>query len=155
MIIPYSEIQEILNESYIDSGEEILVKHSVYKGEREFALVLIEQCMCLLNRQDVNDKFIIQYLQGLLALTVPENKHYEFFLNTFVPETDIKTKALSNEKLSMYDIAVLKELMQTNMAEYTMKGEYQKCCYSAMIAFFQTAYCILEKKLIFTLNTLI
>lgn len=146
MIIPYSEIQEILNGSYIDNGEEILVKHSVYKGEREFALVLIEQCMCLLNRQDVNDKFIIQYLQGLLALTVPENKHYESFLNTFVPETDIKAKALSGEKLSTYDIAVLKELMQTNMAEYTMKGEYQKCCYSAMIAFFQTAYCILEKK---------
>ncbi len=28
MIIPYSEIQEILNGSYIDNGEEILVKHS-------------------------------------------------------------------------------------------------------------------------------
>ena len=26
MIIPYSEIQEILNGSYIDNGEEILVK---------------------------------------------------------------------------------------------------------------------------------
>lgn len=149
MIIPYSEIQEILDGSYIDNGEEILVKHSVYKREREFALVLIEQCMCLLNRQDVNDKFVIQYLQGLLALTVPENKHYETFLNTFVPETDIKAKALSGEKLSMYHIAALKELMQTNMAEYTMKGEYQKCCYSAMIAFFQTAYCILEKKIDF------
>ena len=93
--------------------------------------------------------FVIQYLQGLLALTVPENKHYETFLNTFVPETDIKAKALSGEKLSMYDIAALKELIQTNMAEYTMKGEYQKCCYSAMIAFFQTAYCILEKKIDF------
>ncbi len=30
MIIPYSEIQEILNGSYIDNGEEILVKHSAF-----------------------------------------------------------------------------------------------------------------------------
>ncbi|RKI21130.1 hypothetical protein D7V82_22130 [bacterium 1xD8-6] len=27
-----------------------------------------------------------------------------------------------------------------------MKGEYQRCCYAAMLAFFQTAYCILEKR---------
>ena len=99
MIIPYSEIQEILNGSYTDNGEEILVKHSVYNGEREFALVLIAQCMCLLNRPNVNDKFVIQYLQGLLTLTTPENKHYEDFLNTFVPETSLKEKALAGEKL--------------------------------------------------------
>lgn len=43
MIIPYNEIQEILNGSYIDNGEKILTKHSVFNGEREFALVLIEQ----------------------------------------------------------------------------------------------------------------
>lgn len=149
MIIPYSEIQEILNGSYTDNGEEILVKHSVYNGEREFALVLIAQCMCLLNRPNVNDKFVIQYLQGLLTLTTPENKHYEDFLNTFVPETSLKEKALAGEKLSSYDIAIIKELMQSNMAEYTMKGEYQRCCYSAMIAFFQTTYCLLEKRVDF------
>lgn len=149
MIIPYSEIQEILKGSYTDTSEEILVKHSVYNGEREFALVLIEQCMCLLNRSDVNDKFVIQYLQGLLTLTTPGNKHYEDFLNTFVPEVPLKEKALAGEKLSSYDVSVIRELMQSNMAEYTMKGEYQKCCYSAMIAFFQTAYCILEKRLDF------
>ena len=146
MIIPYSEIQEILKGSYIDDGEQILVKHSVYKGEREFAIVLIERCMGLLSKEPVNDKFIVQYLQGLLSLTNPENKHYEAFLNTFVPDSPLKEKALDGERLSLSDIAVIKELMQTNMAEYTMKGEYQRCCYAAMLAFFQTAYCILEKK---------
>ena len=45
VIIPYSEIHEILNGSYIDDGEEILTKHSAFNSEREFALVLIEQCM--------------------------------------------------------------------------------------------------------------
>lgn len=50
IIIPYSEIQETLKGSYIDDGKEILVKHSIYKGEREFALALIERCMGLLNK---------------------------------------------------------------------------------------------------------
>ena len=55
MIIPYSEIHEILNGSYIDDGEEILTKHSAFNGEREFALVLIEQCMGLLSREVINE----------------------------------------------------------------------------------------------------
>lgn len=146
MIIPYSEIKEIIKGCYIDDGEEILVKHSVYKGEREFALVLIERCMGLLRKEPINDRFIVQYLQGLLALTTPENNHYEAFLNRFVSEVELKEKAMRGEKLSAIDIAVIRELMQTNMAEYTMKGEYESCCYAAMLAFFQTAFCILEKR---------
>ena len=146
MIIPHNEIQGILKRSYIDDGEKILTKHSIYNGEREFALVLIEQCMGLLGKDPINDKFIVQYLQGLLSLTNPENKHYEEFLNVFVPETSLKEKALDGEKLSLSDISVIKELMRSNMAEYMMKNEYQRCCYSAMLAFFQTTYCILEKK---------
>lgn len=147
MIITYNEIQEILRGSYIDDGEEILVKHSVHKGEREFALVLLERCMGLLSKEHINDKFIVQYLQGLLSLTDPKTKHYEVFLNTFVMDKSIKEKALDGEKLSLSDIAIIRELMQANMAEYTMKGEYQRCSYAAMLAFFQTAYCILEKKM--------
>jgi hypothetical protein len=80
-------------------------------------------------------------------LTNPEAKHYEAYLNAFVLEDALREKALSAERLRPNDIAVIKELMQTNMAEYTMKGEYQSCCYSAMLAFFQTAYCILVKKI--------
>lgn len=99
-------MQEILNGSYIDDGEKILTKHSVFNGEREFALVLIEQCMGLLSRDVINDKFIVQYLQGLLALTNPESKHYENFLKTFSPEPLLIQKSLNGEKLSLGDIAV-------------------------------------------------
>ena len=38
------------------------------------------------------------------------------------------------------------------MAEYTMKGEYEQCCYTAMLAFFQTAYCILVKDINFSIK---
>lgn len=152
MIIPYNEIKELLKGCYIDDGDKIFVKHSVYNGEREFALVLLEQCIGLLSRDSVNDYFVVQYLQGLLALTNPETKHYEDFLNMFIDDEEVKEKALSREKLRTNDIAVIKELMQTNMEEYTMKGEYQSCCYSAMLAFFQTAYCILLKKFDFAIK---
>lgn len=105
-----------------------------------------------MSRDIINDRFIVQYLQGLLALTNPESKHYENFLTAFSPEPSLIQKSLDGEKLSLGDIAVVKELMQANMAEYTMKGEYQRCCYSAMLAFFQTAYCILTKKIDFFIN---
>lgn len=105
-------------------------------GEREFTLVLLAQCIGLLNTESINDKFLVQYLQGLLALTNPESKHYEAYLNTFVDDTSTREKALTGERLRQNDIAIIKELMHTNIAEYTMKGEYQRCCYSAMLAFF-------------------
>lgn len=147
MIIPYSEIKELSNGCYIDVGDEILVKHSVYTGERDFALVLIEKCLGLLGREEINDNFIVQYLQGLLAITLPGNTHYIDFLDTFVKDEKKVNEAMQGEKLHANDIAVIKELMQTNMAEYTMKGEYQRCCYSAIVAFFLTAYCILMKNI--------
>lgn len=149
MIIPYSEIQEILKDCYVNDGEKLRVKHPVYNGEREFAIAQIEMCMGLLSKDPINDKFIVQYLQGLLSLTNPQNNYYEAFLNIFIEDDSLKRKALSGEKLSESEIAIIKELMQTNMAEYTMKGEYQQCCYAAMLAFFQTAYCILEKRIKF------
>ena len=152
MIIPYNKIQAILKGCYIDDGEKILVKHSVYNGERAFALVLLEQCMGLLSRESINDKYIVQYLRGLLTLTNQEAKHYEAFLNGFVSDPSARKKALDGKKLSQNERIVLKELMQTNMAEYITKGEYQQCCYAAMLAFFQTAYCILEKNISFCIN---
>ena len=139
MIIPYSEIQEILKDCYVNDGKKLRVKHSVYNGEREFAIAQIEMCMGLLSEEAINDKFIVQYLQGLLSLTNPESNHYEAFLNIVSEDDSLKEKALTGEKLSENEIAIVRELMQTNMAEYTMKGEYQRCCYTAMLAFFQTA----------------
>lgn len=62
-------------------------------GEPEFTLVLLAQCIGLLNRESINDKFLVQYLQGLLALTNPESKHYEAYLNTFVDDTSTREKA--------------------------------------------------------------
>ena len=147
MIIPYSEIQEILKDCYVNDGKKLRVKHSVYNGEREFAIAQIEMCMGLLSEEPINDKFIVQYLQGLLSLTNPESNHYEAFLNIVSEDDSLKEKALTGERLSENEIAIVRELMQTNMAEYTMKGEYQRCCYTAMLAFFQTAYCILEKRI--------
>lgn len=93
--------------------------------------------MGLLSEEPINDKFIVQYLQGLLSLTNPESNHYEAFLNIVSEDDSLKEKALTGERLSENEIAIVRELMQTNMAEYTMKGEYQRCCYTAMLAFFK------------------
>lgn len=94
MIIPYSEIQEILKDCYVNDGKKLRVKHSVYNGEREFAIAQIEMCMGLLSEEPINDKFIVQYLQGFLSLTNPESNHYEAFLNIVSEDDSLKEKAL-------------------------------------------------------------
>lgn len=81
MIIPCGEIHEILKGCYTIEGKRILIKHSLYKGEREFAIALIEECMGLLSEKEINDKFVIQYLQGLISLATPHSKQYEMFCN--------------------------------------------------------------------------
>ena len=146
MIIPYNEIKELSKNCYVDYGDEICVCHSAEDGEREFALMLIAKCLGLLSRESINDKFIVQYLQSLISLTNPENNHYKWFLDNFIRDTEKCQKALNGEQLTEYDKPILKELMLSNIGEYTMKGEYQSCCYSAMYAFFLTVYCILRKK---------
>ncbi len=154
MIITYNEIKELTKGCYIDDGDEILVKHSVYNGEREFALVLIEMCLGLLSREKINDNFIVQYLQGLIALTMPDSKYYEDYLSSFVDDIKKREQALKGERLRDNDIALIKEMMQSNLGEYTMKGEYQSCCYSAMQAFFITTYCILLKNIDFNITNI-
>jgi len=145
IIITRQEIQELTQECFTDNGDKIFVKHSVADGEKAFALVLIENCLALLKRNDINDNFIIQYMQGLLSLSNSQSRHYEEYLHTFITSRDIQTTSLKKEHLSVQDRRVLKELMTSNLAEYATKNEYQSCCYSAMNVLFLTAYCILLK----------
>lgn len=152
IIIPYSEIEELTKGCYIDDGDEIFIKHNVLDGEKAFAFVLIEKCLGLIQRENINDMFIVQYLQGLLALSNPERNHYKEYLSAFIEDPKTQNAALNKEKLSIQDKRVLKELMGSNITEYTMKGEYQSCCYSAMRAFFLTAYCILLKNIDFNIG---
>ena len=81
-------------------------------------------CLGLLNRDDINDNFVVQYLQGLMTLTTPDNKHYENYLTSFVDDVQMREQALQGDKLRKNDISVIKELIQSNLAEYLMKGEY-------------------------------
>lgn len=152
VIIPYQEIREITKDCYLDDGDEIWVKHDVCDGEKAFSLVLIEKCLGLLQRSEINDNFIIQYLQGLVSLGTENNHHYKDYLDVFVDKKELRSLALERKKLSTREMLVLKELMTSNLAEYTMKGEYQSCCYSAMRAFFLTAYCILSKNIDFNIG---
>lgn len=146
MIIPYSEIQEILKDCYVNDGKKLRVKHSVYNGEREFAIAQIEMCMGLLSEEPINDKFIVQYLQGLLSLTNPESNHYEAFLNIVSEDDSLKEKALTGEKLSENEIAIVRELMQTNMAEYTMKGGVSTVLLYSYACFFSNSILYIGKK---------
>lgn len=151
-IITYSEITEYLKDCYTDTGEQIICKHGVFTGEKDFALCLIEQILGLLNRADKNDKFIIQYLQGLLTLSQKDNTHYSDYLNVFAPNEEIKRIAIQGSRLTTQDRRVLEETMHSNLGEYITKGDYQSCCYTAMKAFLIAAYCILIKEIQFQIG---
>ena len=147
IIIPHTEIKELTKNCYINDGEEILTAHNPIDGEKAFALVLIEKCIGLLKEDNINDELIVQYLQGLISLTQDNVSYYTYYLNTYIKNKLAIDNALSKEKLSIQNKHALKELMGCNIAEYETKGEYQSCCYSAMEAFFLTAYCILVKNI--------
>lgn len=154
VIITESEIIEYTKKMFIDDGKIIIGKHNVFKGERDFALCMIEQTVGLLERTKINDEFVIQYLQGLISLSHDELNHYEKYLKAFSPNSKITEIAMQGEKLSKQDKRVLAEIMKSNLAEYTMKGEYQSCCYSAMKAFLIAAYCILFKDINFCIGSI-
>ena len=151
-IITYSEISEYIENYYTDTDDRIVGKHGAFTGEKDFALCMIEQIIGLLNRPIKNDKFIIQYLQGLMALSQKNSSHYEDYLSAFAPTQETKARAMQGSRLSEQDRRVLEETMRSNLCEYTMKGEYQSCCYSAMQAFLIAAYCILIKGIDFQIG---
>lgn len=81
LTITYREIEERCKEMYWEDWEdwEIVTKHSLYKGEKEFAMCMIANILALLEKESKNDNFIIQYLQGLCSLSETDSKEYNFF----------------------------------------------------------------------------
>lgn len=154
VIITYQEIKKLIGNVYSDDGVQIICKHDPFMGEKSFALCMIGNILALLDREVVNDKFLIHYFQGLLALSNTESQHYENFLDEFASNDEIKENALKGEKLTVQDKRVLEEIFQSNLGEYTAKSDYQKCCYSAMRAFSIAAYCILLKDISFHVGSI-
>lgn len=154
IIITENEIEEYTRKMFTDDGKTIIAQHKVFNGEKDFALCMIEQTLGLLERTKINDEFVIQYLKGLVYLSQDELHHYKEYLKAFVRKDRVIEIAIQGEKLSKQDKRVLSEIMRTNLAEYTMKGEYQSCCYSAMKAFLITAYCILLKDVNFCIGSI-
>ncbi|WP_217077763.1 hypothetical protein [Clostridium baratii] len=152
-IITNREIEELCKKMYSDDGD-IVVRHNCLKGEKEFAMCMIANILALLERDSINDEFIIQYLQGLVALSKDNSKEYQNFLKLVNTDENTIKKALDGEKLSNVERKVLAEMMMSNLAEYTFKSDSQICCYSAMKVFFITTYCILNKNIDFDIESI-
>jgi len=153
LTITYREIYERCKGLYWDDGE-IVVKHACFKGEKEFAMCMIANILALLERESINDEFIIYYLQDLIDLSKENSNCYEEFLKLFSTNDNIIGSALSGERLSKYERKLLKEMMMSNLGEYMMKSNYQSCCYSAMKNFFITTYCILCNNIDFDIEAI-
>ena len=106
VIITYREIKELCKNMYFDDGE-ITVMHSCFKGEKEFALCMIAKILALLERDTINDEFIIQYLQGLVALSKCDSNEYENFLKIVDADENTTKKSLNGEKLSNIDRKII------------------------------------------------
>lgn len=142
LMITYREIEERCKGMYWDDWE-IVTKHNPYKGEKEFAMCMIANILALLERESINDDFIIKYLQTLIGLSKVDSNEYDVFLKIMSTDNNAKINALAGKRLSKYERKLLAEMMMSNLGEYMMKGEYQSCCYSAMKVFLITTYCIL------------
>lgn len=142
LIITDLEIEERCKELYWEDWE-IVTKHGCDGGEKEFAMCMIETILALLDKEKINDEFIIQYLKGLISLSKYNSDEYKLCLEIKGFDEESKENALKGQRLSKYERRLLSEMMKSNLAEYMMKGNYQNCCYSAMKVFMLTTYCIL------------
>lgn len=142
LIITDNEIEERCKGLYWEDWE-IVTRHGCDGGEKEFAMCMIETILALLDREEINDNYIIQYLSGLISLSKDDSDEYELCLRVKGFDEDTKKKALKGQRLSRYERKLLAETMRSNLGEYLMKGNYQNCCYSAMKVFLITTYCIL------------
>lgn len=156
LTITYREIEERCKGMYWDDWDdwEIVTKHNPYKGEKEFAMCMIANILALLERESINDDFIIKYLQTLIGLSKVNSSEYDVFLKMMSTDNNTKINALSGKKLSKYERKLLAEMMMSNLGEYMMKGEYQSCCYSAMKVFLITTYCILCNDIEFDIESI-
>lgn len=153
LMITYREIEERCKGMYWDDWE-IVTKHNPYKGEKEFAMCMIANILALLERESINDDFIIKYLQTLTALSKVDSNEYDVFLKMMSTDNNAKINALAGKRLSKYERKLLAEMMMSNLGEYMMKGEYQSCCYSAMKVFLITTYCILCNDIEFDIESI-
>lgn len=153
LIITYREIKERCKGMYWDDCE-IVTKHNPYNGEKEFAMCMIANILALIEREIINDDFIIKYLQTLMALSQVDSNEYDVFLKMMDTDNNTIISALSGEKISKYERKLLAEMMTSNLGEYMMKGNYQTCCYSAMKVFLITTYCILCSNIDFDIETI-
>ncbi|MDK0710395.1 hypothetical protein P5E62_14595 [Clostridium perfringens] len=153
LTITYREIEEYCKGIFFEDWE-IITKHNCLKGEKAFAMCMIEYILASIEKEHVNDKFVIQFLQSLISLSKIDSNEYEVFLKMINLESTTIKRSLSGKKLSEYERKLLREMMMSNLSEYTMKSNYQNCCYSAMKVFLVTTYCILCNNIDFDIEAI-
>ena len=143
IIITEREIAECTKQMFLDCGDEIISKHDPTSGERNFSLCIIEQCVALLDREEINDERLIIYAKSMIAVSNQEMNEYNVFLNSVYKDKKVLEKAHEGTKLTADERRLIHEMMLSNLGEYTMKSDDQLCCYTAMKAFLVGLYCIL------------
>lgn len=147
IIITESEIEEYTKNIFYNCRDEIIGKHNPTHGEKDFVLCMIEQCLGLLEREKIDDQRLIIFTNSMISLANEPIKEYDVFLDMIYNDPIVKEQAHKGKLLSYIDRKILDEMMQSNLAEYLMKGEYQNCCYTAMKTFLIALYCLLVKEI--------
>lgn len=145
IIIDEEEINGYITNMFFDYTDVIMGRNSPLDGEKAFVLCILEQIAGLLARSTKDDNMIIRHTNNLLCVANESMLEYHDYLNLFAPNDNLRQKAIQSPRLTRSERKILRELMESNRNEYLMKSDYQECCYSAMIAFVYSAYCIIKK----------
>ena len=130
IVITEREIREYTKEMFSDKDGKIVCKHNPIKGEKDFLLCMLEQCVALLNRDTIADDTIIEYLRSMISVSNQASTEYDIYLNAMFSEQAVKDRAHSGTQLTPNERRITYELMLSNLSEYTMKSDNQLCCYT-------------------------
>ncbi|QAA32170.1 hypothetical protein [Clostridium manihotivorum] len=152
-MIDWKPINEKVDGEYLDNVVGIIPRHNYITGLKNYVLATLEQLIGNLSRLNINDDMIKFLCSSLYSVAQRGSDRYfevikEVHQIACIEENleDIITKiknTYQNNTLTDPEAIILSEIASMNYNEYLMKGDYQRCDYSAMLTLSKLAYQII------------
>ena len=152
-MLNWKPINELVDGEYLDDKSSIIPRHNFVTGLKNYVLATLEQLMGHLNRPSVNDDMIKFLCSSLYTVAQRGNERYFEVIQEVYEVTNFENnidalikrikKNYQDNILTDPENLVLSEIVSMNYNEYLMKGDFQRCDYSAMLTLSRLAYQII------------
>lgn len=152
-MLNWKPINELVDGEYLDDKSGIIPRHNFIMGLKNYVLATLEQLMGHLSRPTVNNDMIKFLCSSLYTVAQRGNERYFEVIQDVCEITTLENnsddliqmvkKNYQDNILTDPESLVLSEIVSMNYNEYLVKGDFQRCDYSAMLTLSRLAYQII------------